>query len=239
MSRQLCFLCLVYLLSTCARAQGDGRWTEKLVDFGIDSMHYLVNYPEGYTATDTVRWPLVLFLHGGGEGGDDLETVKRVALPYEIEQGATYPFVTVAPQNKLTRGFWDIRGLDYLLDQVLEQENVDPDRVYLTGFSRGALGAWMLAMQTPERFAALVPLAGAVPRAYHVWIPQDLPIWIFHGTDDTYVPLSESLDFYEILLGKGMEPKPKLTVYEGMGHNPHVRAYRDAEMWAWLLGQRR
>lgn len=208
------------------------------LDLGLDTIHYLVNYPEGY-GEGTADWPLVLFLHGGGESGNDLELVKKNGLPMHIAAGQKFPFITLTPQNKYTRGFWDLTALGHLLDHFEANNRVDLSRIYLTGLSRGGLGAWMLAMQHPNRFAALLPVCGAVPASYDIWIPEDLPIWIHHGADDGLIHPSESINMIENLREKNMKPKPRLTVYEGIGHNAWEPAYADPKVYEWLLAQRR
>jgi len=205
-----------------------------MLDLGRDSLHYLVNYPAGYER-DTADWPLVLFLHGGGESGSDLEKVKVNGLPKHIAAGETFPFLTLAPQNKYVRGFWDINALEHLLDEFEATHRVDRRRVYVTGLSRGGLGTWMLAMQNQGRFAAIAPVCGAVPASYDIWIPENLPIWVLHGADDPLIHPSESIRMIENLRQKEMNPKPKLTIYEGVEHDAWVKAYADPELYRWLL----
>ncbi len=206
-------------------------------DMGLDTMHYLINLPEGYAegATDV---PLVLFLHGGGESGNDLRKVYRHGLPKHIVAGEQFPFITVAPQNRFVAGFWDIAGLTQLLDYLEEHLRVDKRRIYVTGLSRGGLGTWMLAMQNQGRFAAIAPVCGAVPASYDIWIPRNLPIWVFHGTDDDLIHPSESVNMVENLRRKQLDPMPKLTLYEGVGHNAWDNAYADPELYRWLLSHR-
>ncbi|TXF84705.1 prolyl oligopeptidase family serine peptidase [Neolewinella aurantiaca] len=211
-----------------------GQFSANFLDLGRDSIHFLVNYPEGYEEGKK-DWPLVLFLHGGGESGNDLEKVKVHGPTKHIAAGKQFPFVTLAPQNKYVRGFWDIAALGHLLDDFVAKHRIDEDRIYLTGLSRGGLGAWMLAMQNPGRFAALVPVCGAVPASYDIWIPEDLPVWIHHGAEDVLIHPSESIRMAENLRAKGM--KPKLTIYEGIGHNAWDPAYADPELYKWLLEQ--
>ncbi|CAH1002240.1 hypothetical protein LEM8419_03158 [Neolewinella maritima] len=208
------------------------------IDLGRDSMHYLVYYPAGYD-TSAQDYPLVLFLHGGGEGGDDLERVKINGPTRRVAAGHEFPFILLTPQNRFQRGFWDNVGLGYLLDDFIAGNRVDTNRVYLTGLSRGGLAAWMLAMHTPERFAALAPVCGAVPHSYDIWIPENLPVWVHHGTDDDLIHPSESVDMIENLRRKEMDPMPKLTVYEGIGHNAWDPAYDDPELYDWMLAQRK
>jgi predicted peptidase len=211
------------------------------IDLGRDSMHYLIAYPDGYeeAGATPAKWPLVLFLHGGGEGGNNLELVKKNGIPKHVAAGDKFPFILLVPQNKFQRGFWDVVGLHHLLDELLKNPKIDPDRVYLTGLSRGGLGAWMTAMHDPGRFAALAPVCGAVPASYDIWVPENLPIWVFHGTDDDLIHPSESVNMVENLRRKKMNPMPKLTLYEGVGHNSWERAYADPALYEWMLRQRR
>ncbi len=208
------------------------------IDLGRDSMHYLVYYPPGYD-TSTQQYPLLLFLHGGGEGGSDLEKVKTHGPPKKVAAGEEFSFILLVPQNRLERGFWDIDGLTYLLDEFTLANRVDTRRIYLSGLSRGGLGAWMLAMQEPDRFAALVPVCGAVPHAYDFWIRPNLPVWVHHGTEDGLIHPSESVDMVENLRAIPLQPPPRLSIYEGIGHNAWDPAYDNPELYEWLLAQRK
>lgn len=230
--RILIFLCFLLPLTLAA------QFETGILPLGRDTIQYLINFPEDYGETDE-KYPIVLFLHGGGESGRDLEKVKYNGLPKHIAAGKTYPFITLAPQNKYVRGFWDLTALSHLLDDIEARYLVDTDRIYLTGLSRGGLGAWMLAMNNPGRFAALAPVCGAVPASYDIWIPENLPIWVFHGADDGLIHPSESIRMIENLREKKMNPKPKLTIYEGVGHNAWEPAYADPALYEWLLAQRR
>lgn len=231
--QRLLLLALVLAGSLSLSAQFDSL----LFDRGIDTMHYLINYPPGYNA-DGPDLPFVLFLHGGGESGNDLRKVLRNGLPKHIAEGETFPFITVAPQNRFVSGFWDIVALTQLLDKLETELPIDRNRVYVTGLSRGGLGTWMLAMQNKGRFAAIAPVCGAVPASYDIWIPENLPIWVFHGTDDGLIHPSESVRMIENLRHKKMNPMPKLTLYEGVGHDAWVMAYADPNLYKWLLEQK-
>ncbi len=213
------------------------RWEAGQLDREVDTMRYLAHFPIGYER-DTVSYPLILFLHGGGNSGDALQRVRESGLPREIDAGLDLPALVLAPQNRFKSGFWDHVALSQLLSEFVDTHRVDEDRIYLTGFSRGGYGAWMLAMHDRGRFAALVPVCGAAPFPYHVWIDKDLPIWAFHGADDDAIPLSESTRMLE-RLRQTMEVRPKFTVYEGVGHDAWGPAYADPRLYEWLLKQGR
>ena len=135
------------------------------------------------------RWPLVLFLHGAGERGSDVEEVARRGPPGLVAGGKAFPFVLVSPQCELHQR-WNPSVLLPLVDHVAQSYHIDPDRVYVTGYSMGGAGTWDLAVAAPERFAAIAPLArgGDESQAERL---MDLPIWAFHGAVDEVVPLSD------------------------------------------------
>lgn len=204
---------------------------------GADSLQYLLYLPPAYAAHPDSAFPLLLFLHGGGESGGEVEKVATHGPPMQAARGDTLPFIVLSPLNPRVRGFWDEHAVKALLDSILTRYRVDPQRLYLTGLSRGGYGAWRMAMSYPETFAALVPICGVTPGGpYAGWLP-DIPIWVFHGGDDTVVPVGESVDLVGRLLGMGRQVR--FTVYPGVGHNSWEPAYADPQLYDWLLQQRR
>ncbi|MGO8751511.1 MAG: prolyl oligopeptidase family serine peptidase [Thermoguttaceae bacterium] len=196
-------------------------------------MNCLVWSPERYSGT-VEQWPLVLFLHGAGECGDDLEVVKKYGLPKRLEDGGRFPFIVVAPQCRCHG--WDPEVLTRLLDQVMAHYAVDRERVYVTGLSMGGYGTWALAAACPDRFAAAVPICGGGdPR----WAEQlkDLPIWVFHGAKDDTVPLSASEEMVHALESAG--GNVQFTVYPNAGHDCWTETYDNPRLYQWLLAQRR
>jgi predicted peptidase len=195
---------------------------------------YQIFLPRTYTESQ-VRWPLILFLHGGGERGTDIEKVK-VHGPLKIAaQRSDFPFIVVAPQVDTTL-IWSTARLDALLDDVQEKYRVDPDRIYVTGLSMGGYGAWHLAMVFPHRFAALVPISGgATPSG--MCALRHLPIWVFHGARDDVIKLDRSEELVERL--KRCNGNVRFTVYPDAGHDAWTRTYDNPELYDWLLQQRR
>lgn len=199
------------------------------------SLEYLLYLPESYNDTDE-SWPLVLFLHGAGERGDDVERVKVHGPPKLIAQGKSFPFIVVSPQCEGHR-WWtaDTDALGALIDEIEEKYRVDPDRIYLTGLSMGGFGTWALAMEQPDRFAAIAPVCGrgapdSVDRIKHI------PAWIFHGAKDKVVPLKHSKEMVAALEKAGS--KPKFTVYPNAGHDSWTVTYENEELYEWLLSHR-
>ena len=195
---------------------------------------YLLFLPAGYESR-TERWPLILFLHGGGERGNDIERVTVHGPPKIVAQRPDFPFIVVAPQVD-TNMIWSTAKLDALLEEVLEKYRVDPDRIYVTGLSMGAYGAWHLAMEFPHRFAALVAISGgATPSG--MCALEHLPIWVFHGARDDVIKLDRSEELVARLERCGANVK--FTVYDDAGHDAWTRTYENPELYEWLLRQRR
>lgn len=199
------------------------------------SLRFLLSLPEGYEESES-KWPLVVFLHGAGERGDNLDLVKIHGPPKMVEQGKKLPFILVSPQCPAD-GWWPYQPVPELIDFIEKNYRVDPDRIYLTGLSMGGYGTWSFAARQPHRYAAVVPICGGcVP--YLMRGLGHLPIWAFHGDKDTAVPLSESERLIRVLKGIGND-KVKFTVFPDTGHNSWAAAYAMDELFTWMLAQTR
>lgn len=177
--------------------------------------------------------PLLVFLHGGGEGGNDIEVVKKNGPPKLIEEGKEFPFYVLSPQNKYEKGFWDDRMVMKLVDEVVEKYKIDKSRIYLAGLSRGGYGAWHLAMNNPDNFAAMIVVcAASSPTVYANWI-KHIPVWIFHGEKDDVVPVSESINMAGAL--KDLGANVKLTLYPEANHDSWTETFNNNEVYTWLL----
>lgn len=196
---------------------------------------YLLQLPEGYAEERGRRWPLVLFLHGLGERGRDLELIKRHGLPKAIEQGTRYPFIVVSPQCPDDE-WWNVLALEALIEHAAEKYRVDRDRIYVTGLSMGGFGTWALAQRHPERYAAVVPICGG-GETRHAPNLRNLPIWAFHGAKDASVLLKRSQEMVDAITAAG--GTPKFTIYPEGGHNVWDETYANPELWTWLLAQKR
>jgi predicted peptidase len=224
-------------LRSYARDEGTPGKQREMHFSGSDAaklpLDYLLYLPEGY-ATGGKEWPLVLFLHGAGETGSDLKRVKVHGPPHLAEQ-KKFPFILVSPQCP-QRG-WNISALNALLDHVIAGHRVDKNRVYVTGLSMGGFGTWALASTYPERFAAIIPICGGGNPANASKL-KELPIWVFHGAKDETVPPSRSEDMVKALKSAGAE-RVKFTLYPNAKHDSWTVTYNNAEVWDWLLKQKR
>jgi predicted peptidase len=196
-------------------------------------LKYLLYLPKDYDNKES--FPLLLFLHGIGERGDDPQVLKVYGPTKMIEAGQDLPFIVVSPVCPKDR-WWEPLELSALLDEIVEKYKVDQDRIYVTGLSMGGFGTWSLAAFSPDRFAALVPICGGgdpttARRIAHI------PVWVFHGAKDPAVPLERSEKMVEALKKAG--GIVKFTVYPEAGHDSWTQAYNDPELYKWLLQQKR
>ncbi len=193
-------------------------------------LDYLLYLPRGCGRDDT-RWPLILFLHGGLGRGDDLARVMWYPIPAHLAEDDSFPFIVVTPQCPEGRMWTDPEALGALLDEVIARYPVDPDRVYLVGYSMGGHGAWFTAYTCPERFAAMAVMSGQGNPWFASRLAQ-VPVWIFHGARDGTIPVSESRRMADALWQEGGEVR--LTIRPEQVHRPPTWAEHE-ELFAWFL----
>jgi predicted peptidase len=251
---------LLLLLALAVPASAFGQATEtgflnRTLTVGADSYRYQVFVPADYTRSRS--WPVVLFLHGGGERGTDGLIQTEVGIGSAIRRFADrFQAVVVMPQARPPQG-WVGSNADMALkalDQAEKEFATDKSRVYLTGLSMGGAGTWYIAYRHPNRFAALVaicarvrpsatttdpvvPAADGEPFATLAARIKHLPIWIFHGDADQTVPVDESRGVAAALTALGAPVK--YSELPGVGHNSWDAAYRSPELVEWLFAQRR
>lgn len=192
---------------------------------------YQLFLPRGYLASGERRWPLLLFLHGSGERGDDIAKVKVHGPPKIADGRPDFPFVTVSPLLAADED-WDVARLDAILDDVIARFRIDRSRVYLTGLSRGGHATWRWGAAEPGRFAAIVPVSGRGDPSQACRL-KDTPLWAFHGDRDDVVTPFGSFAMVEAVRSCG--GKPRLTIYPDTGHDAWTRTYDDPALYAWML----
>lgn len=199
------------------------------------------------------KFPLVVFLHGAGERGDD--NVKQLIHGMQDFASAAvqskYPCFVVAPQCPNGQQWVDTpwTALSHrmnpipspsmalviqLIDELERDLPIDGNRIYVTGLSMGGFGTWDLVQRQPQRFAAAVPVCGGGDVTLAEKISR-VPVWAFHGDQDTVVKPSRSTDMVEAMRKAG--GKPHYTEYGGVGHNSWAATYRDPAMYKWLFSQ--
>lgn len=227
---------MVSSFTVCAAEPAAGKQVEqelKAADGGA-AMPYLLYLPKGYEQKEG-KWPVMLFLHGRGESDGPLSLVKKWGPPRQIERGEDLSCIVVSPQCPRTESWAQPRQqtlLLELLDLIERQFQADPERVYLTGLSMGGYGSWRLAADHPERFAAIAPICGGGKPEDAAKL-KDLPIWVFHGTEDKAVPLQRSVEMVDAIKAAG-GTKVRFTTLEYVGHNCWEAAYSTPELYQWF-----
>ena len=191
-------------------------------------LRYLLYLPPGYGEGSKLKWPLIMYLHGIGERGDKLSLLMKHGIPKVVENHHDLPFIAVSPQcPDDTFWFEHYERLMALLDQMIEMYDVDVNRMYLTGNSTGGYGTWGLAIQDPDRFAAIAPICGG-GNPEQVCTLKDVPVWAFHGEKDDRVDLAESQKMVDEL--KAFGGNVRLTVYPNVGHDSWTQTYDNPAM---------
>jgi predicted peptidase len=202
------------------------------------------------------KYPLVLFLHGAGERGTD----NKAQLEYlpelmaKPEHRRKYPCFLLAPQCPPRESWAGLRGRDLkpmaqgeptdpmkaaigMLEHVEKSYPVDARRIYLTGLSMGGYGSWDLAMRMPEKFAAVAPICGGGDEKQAEKLVK-LPIWAFHGAEDSVVPVARSRSMIEAIKKAG--GNPKYSELPGVEHDSWTPAYNEpSDLLPWMFEQRK
>ena len=236
--------CLAILLSSCSDIISLSNQNKKIIQnkkaytfssksYPNSELNYLIYFPIDYKKKYV--FPLVVFLHGAGERGSNLKLVEKHGIPKLINSGKKFPFITIAPQCPKS-GYWSdstyVDILIQLIEKIKMEYKVDHNRVYATGLSMGGFGTLAVAKERSDLFAAIVPICGGLDTK-NIERLYNMPIWLFHGSDDRVIPLERSQIIYDLL--KPNNPTIKLTVYEGVGHNSWDRAYNNKNIYQWML----
>ena len=221
---------------------------------------YQVFVPDNWTSKRI--WPVILFLHGAGERGDDGLAQTQVGIGRAIRlDRSRVAAIVVMPQCRKEM-WWTQSPMDAVaiaaLDAAMKEFHGDKAHTYLTGLSMGGYGTWYLASKFPGKFAALAPICGGITLPEHLRqqhpelektsLPDDpksfsdtaakiskTPVWIFHGGADPVVPVTESRRMNEALKAAGGEVR--YTEYAGVGHNSWDNAYAEPEIITWMLSK--
>jgi len=193
-------------------------------------MNFLEYLPRGYVYE--ANWPLIIFLHGAGECGNDLSLVK-VHGPLKVAQEMLLPFVIIAPQCPEGQS-WSAELLNAFLHTILNGYSIDPGRVYITGLSMGGTGTWELAKRCPEKISAIAPICGRGSEM-NICNLKDVPVWAFHGAKDEIIPLHYSTNTVNKL--KKCGGNAKLTIYPDVAHDSWTETYENPQLYDWFLEQ--
>ena len=224
-----------------------GAQTEQLFTATISheaTFRYLLYLPKDYGVDPMKQFPLVLFLHGAGERGTNVQKVAVHGPPKLIAAGREFPFICVSPQCPENQ-IWDDDALVKLISQLRGQLRVDPTRIHVTGLSMGGFGTWALISKHPELFASAAPVCGGGDRIRMLLFNpaqrealKRLPVWVFHGAKDTTVQLVESERMIEQLKRAGTTDV-QFTVYPEAGHDSWTETYNNPAFYDWMLAKHR
>ncbi|MRG48088.1 phospholipase [Chitinophaga sp. SYP-B3965] len=229
------FLTIVLCFFVVLTVGADDDTEKTIAHPGASIKKYLVYMPDKYRRRSTKRWPVLFFLHGKGERGDDLSKARIAGVPEIL--GHDLPFILIVPQCKLSAPTWEVASLDSLYEDVKRSYPIDTNRVYLTGLSMGGYGTWIWASAHPERFAAIVPIAGYGLSRLNPCGMKALPIRTFHNTDDPTIQVSETRKIVQAVKACG-NTQIYYTETPTGGHDSWTRAYKDPALFTWLSKQK-
>lgn len=200
---------------------------------------YLLYTPRDYTTSGKV-YPLVIYLHGSSQKGNDLSKLKAYGLPQMIEKGENFDFIIASPQCPSNAPLWSSENwFEPLLEELTSKLNVDMKRVYITGISMGGGGAFEVAKENPDTFAAVVPLCAWQSSAEDICKLKNIPVWTLHGAADDIVPISQTEEKVKKL--KACGGNIKFTSLENEGHAIQW-LYADKTKYRildWMLSQKK
>lgn len=196
-------------------------------------VRYILQLPENQKE----KFPLLVFLHGSGERGTDIEMVKNHS-PFTYQNLIKTDVAILAPQCPEKR-WWDTNEIYELIQSIATTYNVDTSRIYLTGLSMGGWGTWKLAAEHPELFAAVAPVCGVTDTDIfrNIEVLKNTPVHVFHGALDDVVSPNMSLEIYQKL--KKVNPDCSLTIFPNDNHNSWDSTYSDPKFYEWLFAQKK
>lgn len=229
MKFKIIVVALLFSLNSFSQSDVNGKLKIEIVE--KHELTYVLHIPKNTKE----KKPLIIFLHGSGEKGTDIEKVK-VHGPLKYSKTLELDSYILAPQCPENE-YWNEEVLYRLILKIQKENNIDGSRIYLTGLSMGAWGAWNLAFAHPETFAALVPIAGYVDRVPMIedCKIKHIPTRIFHGVLDDVVNMDYSISIYKKL--KTCNANVQLTLFDDAGHDSWSKVYDNQDIYDWMFKQ--
>ncbi len=196
----------------------------------FENIKYIIRYPDSYCEGE--KFPLIIYVHGAGARGNDIDVVKNTAYFNIIEKYENFPFITVAPQCSENTWIDMFEQLKKFVYKITAENFVDANRIYLMGASMGGYCTWQLAMSLPELFAAIVPICGG-GMYWNASRLVNVPVWAFHGAKDDVVHKEESVKMVDAINQHG--GSAKLTIYPENQHDAWSDTFANPKVFDWLL----
>lgn len=241
---KLLFLFAFIAVTKLSMAQDFVEFEKLAFQTARDTLAYRLLRPQ--EMKENQKYPLVVFLHGSGErGNDNIINLKYITPLFLNDQNRkNYPCYLIVPQcpknENWTYPDWykepqePMSSVVALIDSLKSLPTVDSSRIYITGLSMGGYGTWYLLTQYPSLFAAAAPICGGGD-PHQVENFSHIPIWVFHGAKDKSVSPDESRKMVNALRKAG--GKPKYSEYKKVAHDSWVRAYSEPQFLSWLFTQ--
>jgi predicted peptidase len=213
-----------------------------IVSYGQEKVkakyNYLLYLPKDYSKSEK-KYPLLIYLHGGSQRGNDLNKLKVYGLPYLIDKGKNFDFIIVSPQCPENRYWTTENWFEPLYSDLMMRYRIDTDKIYCTGISIGGYGVYIVAMDFPDKFTAIVPLCGGINDSdtSRVCNICNIPIWTFHGTADDKIPINETERIVSRL--RKCKGKIKFTKLQNEGHGIEYLYEIKSQIYEWLLKQKK
>jgi len=229
---------IIVSILLCASGNSQQRKIKSdIIEINNLSLDYLFYLPEDYKNDKDKKWPTILFLHGMGERGDDLELVKIHGIPKIVNSKKDFQFIAISPQCPIDFVWRDeemLIALESLLLKIIKNFRVDKSRLYVTGLSMGGRGTWAIAAYRPDLFAAAAPICGGGDPTTASRLTK-LPFWVFQGAlDEVHFP-KESEIMIKSLKNKGGEVR--YTLYPELHHDSWTITYDNSELYKWFLSK--
>lgn len=196
-------------------------------------LNYVIDLPNDYYLNCDKKFPVILFLHGIGERGNDVNLVKKFGI-HRYMKDLDIPFVVISPQCH-ENNFWDMHfaDIELLLKEIEKEYRIDVNRICLIGTSLGAYGAWNFAMQRPNMFKTIVSIAGGAMLPKYASSLKHMSIYIAHGEKDRSVDISESLVIADALKKEGADVT--LDIVSDCGHELCTKIFEKEELYKWII----
>lgn len=199
------------------------------------TLKYILTAPTDFDGSESL--PMIVFLHGAGERGNDLEKIKAHGIPKLFSKNENYEgirAITISPQCPEERTWYDFKwDVISLIDEVADKYNVDKSKISLCGISMGGFGTWEIALQIPEKLFKIAPICGG-GMSWRAWYLRNTPIRVYHGGLDNIVPLCMSEVMVNAIREQG--GNVEFTIYEDLYHDCWTRAFEQTDLIAWLAG---